>query len=287
VARRPPLLDRDTHGRRLLTALIVACVILISIDNGESGVVNSMRTVVHNVLAPVQSIVSSSFQPLRDVAGGVVSSGSLRHQNSQLRHEIAGLRRQLRGQGANTSNIGQLERLLDLPTAEDLPSISAQVTAGAPNNFERTVQLDRGSSSGIKIGYPVVTGDGLVGRVATVTSHDATVTLLDNPSVAVGVRLEVSQVFAQTVATAGHRDLDLGALSDPTASVSKGELVFTSAAIGSPFPPDEPVGVVTRYTADPHTLSPTITVAPLVNLNRLDYVRVLRWPGPSAGSRGG
>jgi rod shape-determining protein MreC len=286
VARRSPLLDKDTRGRRLLTSLIVVSLLLISIDNGQSGLVNSTRNVMHNVLSPVQSIASSAFQPLRNVGGGVFASGSLRDQNRQLRRQIAALRRQLKRTGANTSNIGQLERLLDLPTAEDVPSISAQVTAGPPNNFERTVLLDKGTGSGIQIGYPVVTGDGLVGRVATVTSHDATVTLLDNPSMAVGVRLEVSQVFGQTVASAGSRDLQLTALSDPTASVSKGELVFTSAAIGSPFPPDEPVGVVTGYTADPHTLSPTITVSPLVNLRRLGYVRVLKWTGPSSSRSG-
>jgi rod shape-determining protein MreC len=273
----------EVRNRRVIPSLIAISVLLMTIDSGHSGFVNFFRSTAHSVLAPVQSLVDDAFQPLRDVAGGITSTGSLRDQNAELRREVTRLRRQLGRQKGAGSEIGRLEQLLNLPSALDVPSVTARATSGPLLNFERTVQLNRGSSSGIAVDNPVVTGDGLVGRVTAVTGHDAIVTLLDNPALSVGVRLETSRVFGVTSPTAGSTDVELTSLSDPSVSVRKGELVFTSAAANSAFPPDEPVGIVTGYVKGRPGVAPTITVTPFANLDNLDFVRVLRWPPPSSG----
>ena len=68
----------------------------------------------------------------------------------------------------------------------------AQVTGSGPGNFERTATLDKGTGAGIRVGYPVVTGDGLVGFVTQASGSQATITLIDSPTLGVGVRLEAS-----------------------------------------------------------------------------------------------
>jgi len=267
----------DTRTRTRLVILAVTAVVLISIDNGHSGLIQSMRSAAHGLLAPVQSLADDAFRPLRDL-GGVTASGSLRDQNAELRRQITAMRRQLRRSHGTRSQVGQLEKLLDLPTVENAAGVIARVTSGPPENFERTVELDTGSNRGIKVGYPVVTGDGLVGTVSEVSGHQATVTLIDNPSVGVGVRLEVSQLFGVTVAHAGSTDLTLTGLSDTVTKAKKGELVFTSAVSNSIFPPDVAVGFVSSYRKQPPNPAPIVTVTPIVNLDRLGYVKVLRYP---------
>jgi rod shape-determining protein MreC len=269
--------QREIRARTRLTIIALTAVLLISIDNGHSGLVQSLRSAAHGLLAPVQSLADDVFRPLRDV-GGVTASGSLRSQNAQLRRQIAAMRRQLKKTHGSTSEVGTLEKLLDLPNVENAPGVIARVTGGPPENFEQTVELDTGSSKGIKVGYPVVTGDGLVGTVSEVSTHESTVTLIDNPSVGVGVRLEVSQLFGVTVAHAGSTDLTITGLSDTTTKAKKGELVFTSAVSNSIFPPDVAVGFVASYEKQPPNPVPVITVTPIVNLHRLGYVKVLRFP---------
>jgi rod shape-determining protein MreC len=278
---------RDTRGRSLLLMLVVTSLVLVTLDSGNNGLVNTLRAQAHSVISPIQSLVDDAFSPLRNIGNGITKYSAVRDENARLKRQIADLRgQQLRTRGVGSA-VGQLEKLLDLPTVQGVTGIAARVTGGAPGNFDRTVQINTGSSKGIRLGYPVVTGDGLVGQVTQVSSGQATVTLIDSPTIGVGVRLETSNANAITQARAGDRQLTLGFLSDSNAKVQKGELLFTSAVSNSAFPPDEPVGKVVSSTKSVGALAPTITISALVDLSNLDFVKVLRWPDPTATPSGG
>ena len=278
---------RDTRGRSLLLMLVVTSLVLVTLDSGSNGIVNTLRAQAHSVISPVQSVVDDAFSPLRNVTNGIANYSSVRDENARLKRQIADLHaQQLKNRGVG-SEVGQLEKLLDLPTVQGATGIAARVTGGSPGNFDRTVLINKGSAKGIKVGYPVVTGDGLVGRVTQTSSGDATVTLIDSATIGVGVRLETSSANAITQARAGDRQLTLGFLSDPNAKVQKGELLFTSAVSNSAFPPDVPVGKVVSSTKAVGDLAPTITISTLVDLSNLDFVKVLRWPDPTATPAGG
>jgi len=267
--------------------LVVTSLVLVTLDSGSNGIVNTLRAQAHSVISPVQSVVDDAFSPLRNVTNGIANYSSVRDENARLKKQVADLHaQQLKNRGVG-SEVGQLEKLLDLPTVQGATGIAARVTGGSPGNFDRTVLINKGSAKGIKVGYPVVTGDGLVGRVTQTSSGDATVTLIDSATIGVGVRLETSSANAITQARAGDRQLTLGFLSDPNAKVQKGELLFTSAVSNSAFPPDVPVGKVVSSTKAVGDLAPTITISTLVDLSNLDFVKVLRWPDPTATPSGG
>src|SRR5271169_252095 len=111
---------RDTRSRFLLPVIIVSSLLLITIDSGNgSGAVASLRSTAHNIISPVQSVVNDAFQPLRDVAGGITTYGSLKQQNDNLRRQISDLRGQLRQTRGVGNELPELEKLLDLPTVQD------------------------------------------------------------------------------------------------------------------------------------------------------------------------
>ncbi len=278
---------RETRGRTVLLAVVVVSIVLITVDSGGNGTIGSLRSTARNVIQPAQSVVNDAFQPLRNVAAGITSYSSVKNQNALLRRQVADLRGQLRTTRGSGSTVTQLEKLLDLPTVEDATGIAARVTGGTPGNFERTVQIDKGSDRGIKVGYPVVTGEGLVGKVTFVAAQTATVTLIDSPTIGVGVRLQTTNTSAITSAKSGSRDLTLQFLSDPNVKPQNGELVSTAASAQAAFPPEVPVGSVSGFSKGISDLQPTITVTPVVNLSDLDYVKVLRYPDPTAAPPGG
>ncbi len=272
---------RREPQRVLLTVIIVAGVALIVMSGRFSG---TLRSGAHDAMAPVRSTVDRAFQPLRNVAGDITDYRRLQAENQQLRRTAADLHGQLRRNRGVGAEVGELQKLIDLPNVEDATGIAARVTGGAPGNFDRTVAINKGSAKGMRVGYPVVTGEGLVGTVTSVSSNQATVTLVDSPNLGVGVRLETSNAVAITEPRTGDRSIPLAFISDPFAQVQKGELVFTAAVNNAAFPPAIPVATVTSYSKGPQDLAPTITVAPLVNLDNLDFVKVLRWPDPTAAS---
>jgi rod shape-determining protein MreC len=281
---------RDTRRRYVLALLIVTSLVLISLDSGGSGVISSVRSAAHDVISPVQNVVDDAFNPIRNWASDVTDAGSLRSENEALRKQIDQLQGKLNRRAAVGTEVGQLEQLLDLPTIEDATGVAARVIGGAAGNFQRTIEIDRGTSSGIDVGMPVVTGAGLVGTVQEASHSRATVRLIDDagtPGGGVGVRTERNRVQGIAEARAGDRLLHLGFIENPAAAdIQKGELVFTSATKDAAYPPDIAVAKVVSIDRRNGDLEPDVALQPVVDLDSLVFVKVLRWP-ESGGSGGG
>jgi rod shape-determining protein MreC len=277
---------RDTRRRYVLALLIVTSLVLISLDSGGSGVIGSLRSGARDVIAPVQNLVDDAFTPIRNWVNDVTDAGKLRSQNDALRKQIDQLQGQVNRDKAVGSEVGQLEQLLDLPTIEDATGVAARVIGGAAGNFERTIQIDRGTGSGIDVGMPVVTGAGLVGTVSEASRSRATVRLIDDPGTnggGVGVRTQGARVQGIAVPRAGDRLLHMSFIEDPAhANIKKGELVFTSATKDASYPPDIAVAKVVSIDRRNGDLEPDVALQPVVDLDRLEFVKVLRWPETGA-----
>jgi len=284
---------RETRRRPVLLIVAIAALVLVTLDSRGNGVIDGVRNVAREALQPVQSVVDSAFEPVRDAAEGVTGYGNVKDENARLRREIAELRGKQLRERAVGSEVGELEKLLDLPTIEDATGVTARVVSGTPGNFERTVIVNKGSSKGVDVGQPVVAGNGLVGKITETTSSQATVTLVDSPGFGVGVRLENSNDQGIAEGRTGERDMRLNFLSkllgqcrensSPDTCITKGELVFTSAAENAAFPPDIPVAKVKQVDKRQGDLEPTVLLEPLASLDDITYVKVLRWPEPKGG----
>jgi rod shape-determining protein MreC len=285
--------QRETRRRPVLLIVAVCALVLVTLDSRGNGVIDAVRRGAREVIQPVQSAVDSAFQPLRDATEGITGYGSLREENARLKRQIASLRGEQLRKRAVGSQVGELEKLLDLPTIEDATGVTARVVSGTPGNFERTVIINKGSAKGVQVGQPVVAGNGLVGKITDTTSTQATVTLLDSPGFGVGVRLEHSNDQGIAEGRTGERDMRLNFLtkllgvcrenSSPDTCISPKELVFTSASENAAFPPDIPVAKVKQVDKRQGDLEPTVLLTPLVNLDDVTYVKVLRWPEPKGG----
>ena len=66
----------------------------------------------------------------------------------------------------------------------------AKVVLREPANWWRTAQIDLGSRDGLRVNLPVVTPDGLVGRILTVSLTRSQVVLLGDPNCKVSARVE-------------------------------------------------------------------------------------------------
>jgi len=277
----------------VLFVLIFTCLLLITLDSRGNGMVDSFRNIAQNVLAPVRSIVNDAFKPVQDVTGGITNYGAVKDENARLKAKVAALEGKAQTERAVGSQVGELERLLDLPTINDATGVAARVVGGSPDNFQRTVEINKGTSSGVFVGQPVVAGNGLVGKITQASSTLATVTLMDDPSIGIGVRLENSKVKGITEGRVGESTMRLNFLSknlhkclknaSPDTCVSIGELVFTASTADAAFPPDIPVAKIVKVTQGNTDLEANIVLQSLANLDDLTYLKVLRWPELKAG----
>ena len=271
--------QRANRRRTILALIVLTAITLITLDVRGAGPFSAVRGGAHDVVNPVAGASDAVFSPVGDWIDGVTSAAALKDENARLRRRLDSTRGRQASARAATEENKELKKLLDLPFVDDADSIAAPVVDGAPSNFELTVQIGKGESDGVGVDMPVVTGAGLVGRVLEVSRDRATVLLVTDPQSGVGVKIEKSGTTG-VVKGRGDSGTVRADFVDPSAAVTKGEIVYTSGQQNSPFPSAIPVGTVSKVTKARGDLQQDILVKPLVDVSGLDYVKVLR---PSSG----
>ncbi|MGQ0804121.1 MAG: rod shape-determining protein MreC [Actinomycetota bacterium] len=266
---------RRGNRRSILILLLVTSITLITLDVRGSGPITGARGVAHDVVAPIATVADKVFSPVGDWVSGVTRAGTLKNENSRLRKELDELKGKAAQNRAFESENEELSKLLDLPYTEDSDAIAARVVSGSPGNFEWTVQIDRGTADGVTEGMAVVTGAGLVGRVVEASGSRATVLLLRDPDSGVAVVTESARTTGIAYGQTGQNTLTLDFV-DAGVQVDEGELVFTSGRDNSLFPPSIPVARVEKVKKG--ELEQDIVLRPLVDLDSLEFVKVLRPP---------
>ncbi len=274
---------RSRRHRYLLLLLVLTSVTVITLDfrDDGQGVLESVRSGARDAFAPVQSVVGKVFSPVGDFFGGITRYRKVKNENDQLRRELEAAKGEV-VRGADATRERQLLLALQrLDFSGDLRGVTARVVSNSPSNFQLTVTIDRGTESGVASGMPVVTEAGLVGRIAEVSENRATVLLLTDPASSVGVRLAGSGEIG-AVTGSGRRDLLPLSLVSVETKVAEGEAVVTSGLENGLFPPQIPVGRVRGAKITPGQLEQEVTIEPVVDLDRLEFVRILIWqPTPS------
>jgi rod shape-determining protein MreC len=271
---------RSSRTRYVLAVLVLAALTLVTIDARSSGngITSDIRAKFHDAFSPLQRATHSVLRPIGDFFTGALDYGSLRQENQRLRDQVAGLETQSIQSRAEQSAAQQLFALQKLPFVGSIPTVSVAVIDNGSFNFENTVTVDKGTSSGIAVGQPVVAGGGLVGSIEQVSSRTATVVLLSDPTFAVGVRLDAANVgTAEGVGRGEPLRVTVDTTSQAAPKLVKGQAVLTSGLNLEKFPPNIPVGRVASFTRQPGAAEPDITLTPFANLGQLAFLQVLIW----------
>lgn len=202
----------------------------------------------------------------RDVASLRQRNAELEQQNAQLEAQIIDLQSQLR-------EADVLYALLDFARSRPENVYKAAAVIGRdPSPFLHYVIIDRGSDDGLRYGMPVVTSQGLVGRIAAVTSSASRVQLITDPSSIVNVRLKSGQSEVQLVGSITG-DLTLEIVPQDV-TLTPGDLVLTSG-IGGTYPADILIGQVLSARKIETDIFQTATVQSAVDFANLRAVLVI------------
>jgi len=278
--------------RAVLVVLIVAALVLLSTQFSESqgGPLHSMQRAVASVFAPLEEGATRALKPARDLINWVDETFQARGQNSDLHSQVQQLRTQLAtAQGAEGEN-QQLRKLLGLDrqgTLAGYKPVTARVIGRSPTVWYSTVTIDPGSGSGIQIDDPVVSGDGLVGRITDVTHGSAEVTLITDDRSSVSARVLPSGPEGIAEPEVGNPSDLLLDFIDKNQTVHQGQMVVTAGwsngAISSAFPPGIPIGEVSDATVGEQQIYQRVHVQPFADIRGLDFVQVATGGPPRPG----
>ncbi len=273
--------------RAVLALLVLGSFVLLTLTYGRGS--DGLQRGVSAVFSPVESVADRALKPARDLVNWFDKTFDARGENSELKSELETAREQ--GVGAQTAlaENRELRKLLDLDESGAIPSgydeVTGRVLARSPSVWFSDLMIDVGSGDGVRVEDPVVSGDGLVGTVSAVTGGSAKVTLIADHSSAVSAKVVPSGsqgVIKPTVGDPGDLILDF---IDSTKRVGVGQSVVTAGwragDLYSGFPPNLPIGEVTKASIEEQEAQQQVHVRPYADLRNLDLVQVL-----TGGSRG-
>lgn len=287
--------DRHVRRRRaVLALLVVVSLILLTAYFGESAgsPLHSVQRGVIQVLSPIQEGASRALKPVRDAFGWFGDTLRAKKERDQLRAQRDQLLKQAVGYQVAMQDNAELRQLVALDDTNGLDRYgtkTARIIGRLPNNLlNDTFQIDAGSSDGVRVDQPVIGAGGLVGHVTTVASGTAFVTLITDQRSSVTVRVLDGRGEIGLLRPSIGDPLDLLVQQlDQSAPIRVGQVVVTEGSISSKlaslYPPNIPVGRVTK--ADPQELhdDQQIHVAPFADLRHLEFVQVLIGPGKAGG----
>jgi rod shape-determining protein MreC len=273
---------RANQNITLLIVVLVAITVLTLDYHGEASKgITKVRNGIADVLGPVQRGVASAIHPIGDVVSGAFHYRAAQRDIERLQAEVATLSRT----GAQSSYEMQQSRLVlsldHLRDATGVPSVIAPVLLDSPSNFEQTIELGIGTSSGVGPGMPVEDAGGLVGSVVSAGRTTSTVLLITDRRSSVDVRFGVAGAASGTLLAGQGPGRPLAGSPVSGIPVHRGEVVLTSGLAGADYPAGIPVGTVQSVVFTTGGLAEHVTVAPAVRPSDLQYVAVMLWT-PSA-----
>jgi cell shape-determining protein MreC len=187
--------------RRLLILLVVTALVLLTFDQRGNRVIDGFRSTFITVTAPLRTVARVVATPIQNAWYGLTSFDELKRENDELRDRIEAQDGAAIAAEAVVYENSELKSELGLPTLSGIERVKAEVVSGAPSNFDQTITINQGERKGIKVGMPVITSGGLVGRVEQVTPRQSVVRLLSDPESTVGVRFASAPCSTSAPAT--------------------------------------------------------------------------------------
>lgn len=263
---------RNQFSRTIQTTiifLVVGGVMALALG----GYFSSASNVFTDSLVNIQFWFSSRFLALQDFFTAPRDITTLRQQNAELQTDVAELQAQVIQLQQQVGETQVLAALVDFSRARPENTYRAAAVIGRdPSPFLHYVIINRGSNDGILRGMPVVTNQGLIGRVDAVIADAARVQLITDPASSVNVRLQNAEEEGSLVGSVTG-DVVLKFIPQD-AVVESGDLVLTSG-LGGGYPSDLIVGQVVNVRSRDFDLFQQATVQPVVDFNRLQIVLVI------------
>ena len=275
--------------RAVLVALVVACLMLISISISEaqSGPLHSIQNGIGSIFNPIQDGASRALKPARDVVNWFDETFNARGENDKLKSENAALKQQVLDTEQAAAKAGyakQLDKLVANSSLQGYKRVDATVIGRNFSAWYSVMKIDVGMSNGVSKNDSVLTDDGLVGKVQSVTGGYAVVQLITDGQN--GVTADVVGVNAEGLVqpiVGSPGELDLGLIQGNGDKIKDGDKLvtagFNSGDLESLYPAGIPIGEVDETIPAEQEKRATVHVKPFANLAHIDQVTVLTGSG--------
>jgi rod shape-determining protein MreC len=274
--------------RRLVVGLLVLAslaMITVYFREAPNGSMHDFQSAGASVLRPFEIGANRVARPFTDAYHWTADLFHARSENERLREEVTRLSQQaIQNATAAQENV-ELRKILKYKRAPTFPedfrktAVAASVISNPASEFDQTIVIAAGSSTGIRVYDAVVTERGLVGQVTKVLRNESRVTLLTDKESAVTAKDHQTGAIGVVRHSQGPEDLLFLDRVLKNKVVNKGDLVITAGKQQGPlssfYPARIPIGVVTKVGQTDIDPFQNVQVMPRVDFSSLNVVLVL------------
>ncbi len=249
--------------------ILLVTVVVMALDV-RSKFLSDFRYYVESALYPVLVFADSPHS-----VGKMMSTQFKSHSDLIRENELLSTENFM--QRANTLRLKDLEdenealrKLLNTPVRQNVTRLFAEVIDVDPDPYLSRVIVNRGTSSDVYEGMPVITDVGLVGQVMDANYSYSRVLLLTDPNCQIPIIDSRTAVRAICVGSGSHAEIIINNVPR-TADVKEGDMLLTSG-IGGVYPKGYPVAVVTSVGISDSQPFAAIKARPLVETDKMRYV---------------
>ncbi|MFW6146957.1 MAG: rod shape-determining protein MreC [Thermodesulfobacteriota bacterium] len=266
---------------------VVLSLILLSLSIGKGFRWSPVEKLAIEVTAPIQKCFLGTISMVQDVWRNYLYLVEVRQENLRLKDQIDLLKLEnSRYQEVLLTN-KRLQDLLKFQDNIDDPVVPAMVSGWDSSGMFKSIIIDKGSHEGMAVNMAVVSSEGVVGRVVSVSPHYSQVLLVTDRNSAIDGLVQRSR----------SRGMLKGRGSDycyfdyviKTCEIEEGDTIVTSG-LGGIFPKGLHLGRVEHVEDSSSKLFKDVRVIPAVNFNKLEEVLVILTKNfislPKSGTRG-
>lgn len=254
---------------------VLVLIVIVAISNIKMNNLSFVEGTFNLVIMPIQNGLTNLKNKIANNNDFFTDVNNLRQENANLKEQNAKLQETLREYEMVKAENDTLKEYVNLKDKyTEYTTVPAYVINKDVSNFSDTIIINVGAKDGIEVNMPVISENGLVGHVISVTNSDAKVqTIVDTAS-------SVSCILASskdTIVAKGTLEAasSLRATFIPTeATIMQGDTIETSG-IGGIYPKGILVGTVNKVVNTKNITDRYAIIDTAVNFSKLQTVLVI------------
>lgn len=264
---------------RAFVVLLTLFIILAGVPTILTGMGQGsyVRDAVMVVVSPLMRGVSAVGDSLCGFAEYFTEFDRLREENKVLSERVKVLEEEVYNAELLEKENEWMRSYLGAKRANtEYSYCDANLIGSETGSYISTFTLDRGSTSGIEVGMPVITAEGVVGRITEVGLTFSRVSTIINYDSSIGGYIERSGEVGLISGDFDRRRDGLCILEylKFDADVEVGDKIYSSG-LGSVYPRGLYIGEVTEVTGDAYNHTKVAVVKPAADLESLTKVMII------------
>jgi rod shape-determining protein MreC len=248
-----------------MTVLVIASIALMTVDHRWHSL-ELVRSTISGVLYPLQYTIDLPIRLFYWADETLSTQQSLLEKNREYEARHLENRVQLQKLEIIEKENDRLRRLLSATPKLTERLLISEIINVDVDPYRQLILLNKGSSSGVYQGQPIIDAMGIMGQVIHVGPLSSMAILITDASHAIPVQVDRTGLRANAFGTGKIDQLDLRHLPH-NADIQVGDMLISSG-LGGTFPPNYPVAIVTKVERPDGEPFAAIEARPLAQLDK-------------------